>query len=92
MRRGGQLPHIQAQEGSAWRIKNGLLFAGALSMLALVACGGAAPPAPAAPDTASAAGAAGDSDGDGVPDGADKCPDKKEDGQAPDPKDGCPKT
>ncbi len=74
------------------KIKNGLLFAGALSMLALVACGGAAPPAPAAPDTASAAGAGGDSDGDGVPDGMDKCPDKKEDGAAPDPKDGCPKT
>jgi hypothetical protein len=76
------------------KIKNGLLFVGALSILSLVACGGAAPPAPAAPDTASAAGAAGgagDSDGDGVPDGADKCPDKKEDGQAPDPKDGCPK-
>jgi hypothetical protein len=76
------------------KIKNVLMFAGALSILALVACGGAAPPAPAAPDTASAAGAAGagDSDGDGVPDSADKCPDKKEDGQAPDPKDGCPKT
>jgi hypothetical protein len=76
------------------KIKNVLMFAGALSILALVACGGAAPPVPAAPDTASAAGAAGagDSDGDGVPDGADKCPDKKEDGAAPDPKDGCPKT
>ncbi len=74
-------------------IKNGLMFVGALSILCLVACGSNPPPAPAAPDTASAAGAAGagDTDGDGVPDGADKCPDKKEDGQAPDPKDGCPK-
>ncbi len=76
------------------KIKNVLMFAGALSILALVACGGSAPPAPASPDTASVAGAAGagDTDGDGIPDGADKCPDKKEDGQAPDPKDGCPKT
>jgi hypothetical protein len=75
------------------KIKNGLLFAGALGLLTAVACGGAAPPA-AAPDTASAAGAAGaaDTDGDGIPDPEDKCPDKKEDGQAPDPKDGCPKT
>ena len=67
-----------------------LLVVGAGMMLAM-GCGGAAPTPPAAPDTASAAGAAGDADGDGVPDGADKCPDKKEDGQAPDPKDGCPK-
>jgi hypothetical protein len=35
---------------------------------------------------------AADSDGDGIPDKMDKCPDKKEDGQAPNPKDGCPKT
>jgi hypothetical protein len=52
-------------------------------------CGGAAPP-PA--QDAKSATTAGDADGDGVPDDADKCPDKKEDGQMPDPKDGCPKT
>jgi hypothetical protein len=51
---------------------------------------GSAPKPPATPDTAAATGG-GDSDGDGVPDGTDKCPDKKEDGAAPDPKDGCPK-
>jgi len=52
-------------------------------------CGGATPPAASA-DQKSAS-AAPDSDGDGIPDSTDKCPDKKEDGQAPDPKDGCPK-
>lgn len=76
------------------KIKNGWLFVAALGILSLVACGGSAPPPAASPDTASAAGAAGagDADGDGVPDADDKCPDKKEDGQAPDPKDGCPKS
>jgi hypothetical protein len=57
----------------------------------LVACGGAPPPDPAAPTTPTAATSTGDADGDGIPDPADKCPDKKEDGQSPDPKDGCPK-
>jgi hypothetical protein len=57
----------------------------------LVACGDAPPPAPAAPTTSTTATTAADADGDGVPDATDKCPDKKEDGQAPDPKDGCPK-
>jgi hypothetical protein len=55
-----------------------------------VGCGGAPPPP--AQDAKAAATTAGDTDGDGIPDGADKCPDKKEDGQMPDPKDGCPKT
>ena len=63
-----------------------VLVVGAGLMLAM-GCG-AAPTPPAAPDVA---GAGGDKDGDGVPDGADKCPDKKEDGATPDPKDGCPK-
>ncbi len=70
-----------------------------LSVAALVTlsgCGGAAPTPPATPDansaSSAAAGAAGDSDGDGVPDSTDKCQGQKEDGQAPDPKDGCPKT
>ena len=69
-----------------------LLSAAALLSLT-PACGGAAPAVPDANSATSAAsGAAGDADGDGVPDSADKCPDKKEDGQPPDPKDGCPKT
>ena len=73
----------------------------------MVACGGSTPSAAAPDPNAAAgaAGAAapdpkgstpaapstGDADGDGIPDATDKCPDKKEDGQAPDPKDGCPK-
>ncbi|HTQ47850.1 MAG TPA: hypothetical protein VMI75_34065 [Polyangiaceae bacterium] len=65
------------------------------ALFTLSACGGAAP-TPATPDansaSSAAAGAAGDSDSDGVPDSADKCNGQKEDGQAPDPKDGCPKT
>lgn len=40
-----------------------------------------APPPPPAPA---------DQDGDGIADPDDKCPDQKEDGKAPDPKDGCP--
>lgn len=68
-----------------------------LSVAALLsfvpACGGAAPAVPDANSANSAAaGAADDSDGDGVPDSADKCNGQKEDGQPPDPKDGCPKT
>ena len=31
-----------------------------------------------------------DQDGDGIPDDQDKCPDEAEDGNPPDPKDGCP--
>jgi hypothetical protein len=70
-----------------------------LSVAALLsltpACGGATP-TPAVPDansaSSAASGAAGDSDGDGVPDSTDKCQGQKEDGQPPDPKDGCPKT
>jgi hypothetical protein len=54
------------------------------------ACGGETPP-PASPDSKPADSAQDkDTDGDGVPDSADKCPDKKEDGLAPEPKDGCP--
>jgi hypothetical protein len=72
----------------------GLWLVAALGLglgLTNLGCGGAAPPTPATPDPAQAASAGGDADGDGIPDSADKCPDKKEDGQAPDPKDGCPK-
>jgi hypothetical protein len=63
------------------------------ALLAL-GCGDATPPAASptdvkAPSTTSATV---DGDGDGIPDSVDKCPDKKEDGQAPDPKDGCPKS
>jgi hypothetical protein len=68
----------------------GLLAAGALG------CGSSPPPTPA--HTAApmdlknvAPGTEDDLDSDGVPNSADKCPNQKEDGLAPDPKDGCPK-
>jgi len=70
----------------------GLLAVGSLG------CGSSPPPASSTPattsgtTTSSAAPAAKDTDGDGIPDSTDKCPDKKEDGLAPDPKDGCPKS
>jgi len=73
-------------------MKRNLVLAAALAIAGLLlstGCGGSAPPA-ASPDTKAAA-ASRDTDGDGVPDNVDKCPDKKEDGLAPDPKDGCPK-
>lgn len=75
-------------------IKTCFALLSAVALLSLTpACGGAAPAVPDANSaTSAAAGAAGDADGDGVPDSDDKCADKKEDGQAPDPKDGCPKT
>jgi hypothetical protein len=64
-----------------------------LVAVGLFACGGAPPPA--SPDDANKTSTSGadakDTDGDGIPDSQDKCPDKKEDGQMPDPKDGCPK-
>jgi hypothetical protein len=69
----------------------------ALSITFAMGCGGSAPPAAAPTDTSAATSSAApaapgkDTDGDGIPDATDKCPDKKEDGQAPDPKDGCPK-
>jgi hypothetical protein len=59
--------------------------------VAMFACGGSPPPAdPSSPDAKAGAAGAKDSDGDGIPDDQDKCPNEKEDGQAPDPKDGCP--
>jgi hypothetical protein len=80
---------MMTKKSNSWKA-TAMLIVGAGLVLAMsnTGCGGAAPAPPAAPDVA---GAGGDKDGDGVPDGADKCPDKKEDGQAPDPKDGCPK-
>ena len=78
-------------------VKNSLLAAlGVASVLAIanVGCGAAPPAPPATPDAQTASAAvpsAADGDGDGVPDAVDKCPTKKEDGLAPDPKDGCPK-
>ena len=72
----------------------------ALSVTAMLAAGmvGCGSPPPASPETkagekASAApGASGDkdTDGDGIPDSADKCPTEKEDGLGSEPKDGCP--
>ncbi len=49
-------------------------------------CGGSKTPPPKAPTSDLM-----DADGDGVGDKEDKCSTKKEDGQAPHPKDGCPK-
>lgn len=74
-------------------MKNSLVALGVTLMLTSVGCG--SPPAPAAPepkagDSAAVTGGEGDADGDGVPDSADKCPDKKEDGVGKEPKDGCP--
>jgi len=63
--------------------------------LMIAGCGGSdpTPATPATPDAKAATTTAADkdTDGDGVPDTTDKCPDKKEDGQGADPKDGCPK-
>jgi OOP family OmpA-OmpF porin len=82
-------------------IKNDLLLVAALgSALALfnVGCGGATPaaaspdPAAASTSTSTTSTTSADADGDGVPDNADKCPDKKEDGLPPNPTDGCPKS
>jgi hypothetical protein len=78
-------------------MKNTLVALGVTLMLAAVACGETPPPAspeskagaPAAAATPAGA-AAQDTDGDGVPDSEDKCPDKKEDGLGKEPKDGCP--
>jgi hypothetical protein len=70
----------------------------ALAVVFAMGCGGAMPSAPdlKAPDPKAVATSSAtpdkDTDGDGIPDATDKCPDKKEDGAAPDPKDGCPKT
>jgi hypothetical protein len=72
------------------------LVCGAIAIGSL-GCASDPPPAAASAASTTASSAAapaattGDADGDGIPDSADKCPDKKEDGLAPDPKDGCPK-
>lgn len=73
-----------------------MMFGAALLAFAAVACGGsdkpAADPSTTSSSTSSATSTTGaDADSDGIPDSADKCPDKKEDGATPDPKDGCPK-
>jgi hypothetical protein len=77
---------IMKSKTSFWVVLGiGLALAGA------TACGDSTPP-PATPDSKAApADPTKDTDGDGVPDQTDKCPDQKEDGQGPDPKDGCPK-
>jgi ABC-type glycerol-3-phosphate transport system substrate-binding protein len=78
-------------------IKLSLLAAVAMAFgIGTAACGGVPTP-PADPSGAAASAAtttAGtvDKDGDGIPDATDKCPAAKEDGLAPDPKDGCPST
>ena len=76
-------------------------FSLVLGLLAVSAlgCGSSPPPAPAHATTAAsvdlknvAPGTEDDLDSDGVPNSEDKCPNQKEDGLAPNPKDGCPKT
>jgi hypothetical protein len=71
---------------------------GLLSVAAL-GCGSSPPPAAAQPATHAsvdtknvAPGTEDDLDADGVPNTEDKCPNQKEDGLAPYPKDGCPKS
>jgi hypothetical protein len=78
---------------SGFSLVLGLLAVGALG------CGSKPPPPAAQPTTKSAVdtknvapGTEDDLDADGVPNTEDKCPDKKEDGLAPNPKDGCPKS
>jgi hypothetical protein len=71
-----------------------LLLALGLGAMLAIGCASDPPPAAASATSTTASGgpaAGGDTDGDGIPDTSDKCPDKKEDGLAPDPKDGCPK-
>jgi hypothetical protein len=69
-----------------------------LVAVAAVGCGGA-PSVPAQPAAHApidmknvAPGTEDDLDSDGVSNAQDKCPNQKEDGLAPNPKDGCPKT
>jgi hypothetical protein len=70
-----------------------------LLVLGPLGCGSSPPPAPAHATTSTATaskdvapGTEDDLDADGVPNTEDKCPDKKEDGLMPNPKDGCPKS
>jgi hypothetical protein len=77
---------------SGFSLLLGLLAASALG------CGSSPPPAPAQATAPSAAdlknvapGTEDDLDSDGVPNSQDKCPNQKEDGLPPNPKDGCPK-
>jgi hypothetical protein len=76
------------------------VFSPVLVLLAASAlgCGSSPPPAPAHATTSSsvdlknvAPGTEDDLDSDGVPNSEDKCPNQKEDGLPPLPKDGCPK-
>jgi hypothetical protein len=60
----------------------------AVAAAGTVGCG--SPPEPASPEPTAAAGGEKDTDGDGIPDSADKCPAEKEDGLGSEPKDGCP--
>ncbi len=62
---------------------SGALLPGCTAEGALNASIGTPTPPPPPPPPA-------DTDGDGIPDADDKCPNEKEDGKAPDPKDGCP--
>jgi hypothetical protein len=80
-----------------------VMIALGLGAMLAIACGGGTPaatdpttttgatPTTGAAPTTGTTDIAKDTDGDGIMDSVDKCPDKKEDGQAPDVKDGCPK-
>jgi hypothetical protein len=71
-------------------------FSLVLGLLAVSALGCGSKPPPAHATTAvdlknTAPGTEDDLDSDGVPNSEDKCPNQKEDGLPPNPKDGCPK-
>jgi hypothetical protein len=83
-----------SQEESLMMNKTLLAALGVGLMIAAGNVGCGSPPPSKAPDLSSGAETTGaptkDTDGDGVPDSLDKCPDQKEDGALPEPKDGCP--
>ena len=76
-------------------IAKGLIHASLGIGMVLVAssfgCGGSsAPPAAVAPGVGPKPLSTMDSDNDGITDDLDQCPNEKEDGKGPNPKDGCP--
>jgi hypothetical protein len=87
---------MAAGEGSSMIKLSGFSLLLGLLVVNALGCGSSPPPAPA--HTTSqvdlknvAPGTEDDLDSDGVPNSEDKCPNQKEDGLAPNPKDGCPK-
>ena len=87
---------IAAEEASSMIKLSGFSLVLGLLAVSALGCGSSPPPAPAHATTAAdlknvAPGTEDDLDSDGVPNSEDKCPDQKEDGLPPLPKDGCPK-